>query len=206
VKKIVAAFDFDVTITTKDTFFPFLVHTFGLVKVLSALVKLAPEGIFVLMKLSSRDGFKEKIIECLFKGESVQDINEFGLSHSTLIMNWIRPSALKRIRWHKSKGHYLVLVSASLDVYLTHIANNLEFDKLLCTTLAVNENEFSGKLVGSNCRGPVKVTRLESHLGHLPDYEIYAYGDSAGDYELLKAADHPHWRLFENEILFNSEE
>lgn len=89
------------------------------------------------------------------------------------------------------------MVSASLDLYLEPTAAALGFDDLLCTSPSANHLVFDGGLAGKNCRGPEKVSRLRNLLGNLADFEIYAYGDSAGDRELLEKADHAYFRVFE---------
>ena len=50
----------------------------------------------------------------------------------------------------------------------------------------------TGQLEGGNVRGPEKVRRVREWLG-AGEVELWAYGDSAGDRELLAAADHPVW-------------
>jgi HAD superfamily phosphoserine phosphatase-like hydrolase len=88
------------------------------------------------------------------------------------------------------------MVSASLSLYLEPIARQLGFDDLLCTELAATQGVCSGELQGGNCRAAEKVRRLQSLLGSLDDYEIYAYGDSDGDTEMLAASDHPAFKPF----------
>ncbi len=193
----VAAFDFDVTITTKDTFVPFLALAFGKWPTYRAFAKLAFEALLVLVRLSSRDRFKEKIVQELFVGESVERLSEVGREHATRIRRLLRPLALERIRWHKDQGHRLVLVSASLDLYLEPIANEIGFDDLLCTRLSKNHRVYDGRLDGNNCRGQEKVEKLKFLLGDLSDVYLHAYGDSAGDKEMLEIANAPHWRPFE---------
>ncbi|MCU1390542.1 MAG: Phosphoserine phosphatase, partial [Ilumatobacteraceae bacterium] len=50
----------------------------------------------------------------------------------------------------------------------------------------------TGRMAGDNCRGPEKVRRLRAWLAdhQLTDAELWAYGDSNGDRELLAAAAH----------------
>jgi phosphoserine phosphatase len=55
---------------------------------------------------------------------------------------------------------------------------------------------FDGKLLGNNCRGAEKLARLEALIGGDDGHTIYAYGDSAGDREMLRAADFPFYRPF----------
>jgi phosphatidylglycerophosphatase C len=193
----VAAFDFDVTITTKDTFVPFLERAFGHKRMRSLFLQLSPEALKVVLGLSSRDVFKERIIRSLFSGESVDRLREIGRLHATEILNLVRPAARRRIEWHKSRGDRLVMVSASLSLYLEPVAQVLGFDDLLCTRPSVNQRIFDGGIVGKNCRGPEKVQLLSGLLGNLAKYNLYAYGDSVGDREMLEVANHAYFRAFE---------
>lgn len=193
----VAAFDFDVTITTRDTFVPFLERAFGRKRVRSLFLQLSPEALKVVLRLSSRDVFKERMIRSLFLGESVDRLREIGRLHATEILNLVRPAARRRIEWHKSRGDRLVMVSASLSLYLEPVAQVLGFDDLLCTRPSVNHRIFDGGLVGKNCRGPEKVQLLSGLLGNLEKYDLFAYGDSVGDREMLEVANHAYFRAFE---------
>lgn len=195
-RPIVAVFDFDVTITTKDTFFPFLVCAFGRLRVYLTCMRLVPDALRVAVGISDRDRFKERIVWALFKGQSVEHLQEIANTHAVAIERLFRPAALRRISWHKGQGHRLVIVSASLDLYLTPVAKKLGFDDLLCTTLSRNHFVFDGYLEGANCRGPEKVRRLTTLLGDLAGFELHIYGDSSGDLEMLAVADYPHFRLF----------
>ena len=90
-------------------------------------------------------------------------------------------------------GHEIVIVSASLDVYLEPLAPLLGVDHVLCTKLGVGpDDRLTGRLEGGNVRGPEKIRRVREWLG-AGAVELWAYGDSAGDRELLAAADHPVW-------------
>lgn len=196
-KPVVAAFDFDVTITTKDTFIPFLYWAFGRIKVYKVIFMLLPEIFKVSLKFSNRDTFKEKIIAALFTGKSSKHLKIIGAGYASSFTPLVRPKAQARIKWHKAQGHRLIMVSASLNLYLDKAAKDLGFDNLLCTTLEEKNGLFTGKLQGGNCRCQEKVNRLHSLLGDLNQYELYAYGDSAGDEQLLKVADHAAYRAFE---------
>lgn len=160
-------------------------------------MQLSPEALKVVLRLSSRDVFKERMIRSLFLGESVDRLREIGRLHATEILNLVRPAARRRIEWHKSRGDRLVMVSASLSLYLEPVAQVLGFDDLLCTRPSVNHRIFDGGLVGKNCRGPEKVQLLSSLLGNLEKYDLYAYGDSVGDREMLEVANHAYFRAFE---------
>jgi phosphatidylglycerophosphatase C len=83
-------------------------------------------------------------------------------------------------------------VSASLGVYLRPLGTLLGVHDVLCTEAVLGDDGvYTGEMIGANCRGPEKVRRLQSWLAEhdLGDSELWAYGDSAGDRELLAAAD-----------------
>ncbi len=84
-----------------------------------------------------------------------------------------------------------MIVSASLETYLLPLAPRLGVDHVIACTPEVDRRDvLTGELVGGNVRGPEKVRRLEAWLGEGP-VELWAYGDSSGDDELLARADHP---------------
>jgi phosphatidylglycerophosphatase C len=60
----------------------------------------------------------------------------------------------------------------------------------LCTSLDIDERgHCTGRLLGANCRGPEKATRLQTLFG-TEKVELWAYGNSRGDDEMLALADH----------------
>lgn len=200
-KPVVAAFDFDGTITSQDTFVPFLYAVFGKRKVYSTFIRLALQAFLVTVGFVSRDKFKECIIQSLFQGEEVEKLREIGSQYAKTLPRFYRPEALKRIKWHKSMGHRCIMVSASLDLYLLDVSKSLEFDDLLCTVLSNNNVIFDGTLECGNCRCIEKVNQLRLVLGELKKYEIYSYGDTIGDREMLSIADHSFYRPFEDGFL-----
>jgi phosphatidylglycerophosphatase C len=199
-RRVVAAFDFDGTITTRDTLLPFLLRVFGRVRVLRAFSAVWIAGLKRLVGLMTRDAFRRVLIAHLFDGLPVERVKRLGVEHALAVHAWVRPQALARIRWHRRKGHELVLVSAAPDVYLTHVASQLGFDHVLCTRLStwrVGDIEFyDGGVEGADCTGAEKLRRLRAHVGDLDAVRLHVYGDGAGDPALLSAADHPHHRPF----------
>lgn len=195
-RPVVAAFDFDGTISRRDTFMPFLFRAFGYRRVLTALMGLSALGAQVLLGKLGRDPFKAALIARLFPGASVTALDALGRDHAAAIDRQLRPGALRRIAWHRARGDRLVMVSASLDCYLRHVADHLGFDDLLCTRLGHQEGLCDGRMDGGNCRGPEKVRRLEALLGDLSQFDIHAYGDSDGDREMLAIAQFPAYKPF----------
>ena len=186
----VAAFDVDGTLTRVDTFLPFVRRVAGARIVLTA-AGAAPLAAAVAVGAASRDRLKARVVASVFAGRTAARIDELGRSHAEAIRaRWLRPDTLARLRWHQARGHRTVLVSASLRPYLDPLGAWLGVDDVLCTDLGVDADGcLDGSLLAGNCRGPAKAERLVTHLGGRPA-ELWAYGDSEGDRELLALADH----------------
>ena len=131
-----------------------------------------------------------------FKGMKATRFEEvaykFSLNH---IDNIIRPKAMRKILWHKKKGHRIIVVSASIDFWLKPWCDKYELE-LISTKLEIKNGRLTGKFKGKNCFGIEKVIRIYKTI-NLDEYEhIYSYGDSKGDKELLNLADSPNYRIF----------
>ena len=200
-RRVVAAFDFDGTITDRDTLVPFLVRAFGRARVLAVFALLALPAVAVLVRLRTIDEFKVRVLRRLVAGARVDRLVAVAATHAVELGVWLRPQALQRIHWHRRQGHLLVLVSSTLDLYLAPVTERLGFDHVLCSRLdarwdTAGVHRFTGELAGADCTGPEKLRRLQALVGDLADIELHAYGDSEGDRALLAVADHAHFRPF----------
>ncbi|HZJ27497.1 MAG TPA: HAD-IB family hydrolase [Acidimicrobiia bacterium] len=188
---VLAAFDFDGTISHRDSLLPFLVAVRGRTAVAGALVRISPQLAAMAIGHGDRDAAKERLVAALLTGHSAEEIDAAGRRHADELGDRLRPATLERVRWHRDKGHRLVMISASPAVYLEPLAADLGFDAVLATGLEADDTgRLTGRLSGANVRGPEKVARLDAWLGERRPTELWAYGDSEGDRELLAAADH----------------
>ena len=192
----VAAFDFDGTLTTRDCMVPFLEHLVGRIRLVGGVL-VHPIAALSAVARRDRDRFKALAVSAAFAGRDVSDVIREGASFaSTIRASWLRADTLGRLEWHQQQGHRVVLVSASLGPYLHPLGAMLGLDAVLCTEVVVGDNgRYTGELLGQNCRGPEKVRRLCGWLReqNLEGAELWAYGDSAGDRELLAAARHRYF-------------
>jgi phosphatidylglycerophosphatase C len=192
----VAAFDVDNTLTVRDCVMPFMRRVAG-VNVLLRTVASQPYTILTLLKNKDRNSLKALFVSEVFAGRSESEVNEQGVLFAARVANgWMRDDVVKRLRWHQSQGHVVVLVSASLSPYLEPLGDLLEVDAVLCTELESDGKVFTGKIRGTNCRGPEKVRRLQSWCDSsgIPVSSVrYAYGDSSGDTEMLASVENPNY-------------
>jgi phosphatidylglycerophosphatase C len=189
----VAAFDVDGTLTPGDTLLPFLTAVCGRVPTITAMTIESPRFAGMALGRRSRDDVKERLVRRLLRGRDAATVRSAGDRYAATVVDRIRPEMRERVAWHRSRGHEVVLVSASLDVYLTEVARRLDA-ALLCTRLEVGaDGRLTGAFDGPNCRADEKRCRLEEWLAPHdgPKATVWAYGNSGGDEAMLAMADHP---------------
>lgn len=191
-----ALFDFDNTLTTKDSLPQFIKFAVGKPKYYLGLLLLSPNLVAYVLKILNNNRAKEKLLSYFFKGWPVSKFEEiakqFSLNEIDKIIN---PAAINKLKWHKDQGHRVIIVSASINSWLRHwcIKNNIE---LISTALEIKNKQLTGKYKSENCHGIEKVNRLKKQLDFNQFSDIYAYGDSSGDYEMLKIATKKFFREF----------
>jgi phosphatidylglycerophosphatase C len=193
-RRRVAAFDFDGTLSRQDSLRPFLELVVGRQQLYRELARRAPVFAGLAVGIGDRDVEKARLVGRLLAGRSADAVREAGAGYARSLTEGdaLRPEMLERLAWHRAEGHEIVIVSASLDVYLEPLAPRLGVGHVLCTRLGVGpDGRLDGRLDGGNVRGPEKVRRVREWLAGA-DVELWAYGDSAGDRELLAEADHAH--------------
>lgn len=193
-RPVVAAFDVDGTLTTRDCVTPFLREVGGR-RVPLALARRAPATLGALIR-RDRDRLKE--LACLgLRGLPAAELRQAGEAFAARVgADWLRPDTVTRLERHLELGHTVVLASASFAAYLDPLGEALAVDAVVCTRLEVDDaGLLTGRLDGANCRGPEKARRVRSWLeaAGLREAELWAYGDSNGDRELLAVAHHPVW-------------
>jgi phosphatidylglycerophosphatase C len=185
----IAAFDFDGTITRRDTLVPFLIRALPM-RIARATLLASPR--LLAGAGHWRERAKAHAIARAARGLRVDDLEYRGRAYAADLPSRYQPETIEHIAWHRGQGHELVMVTASLGVYARPAGAALGFDHVIAVELASEDGAYTGHLARPNVRGPEKQRRLEAHLGAV-DIEMWAYGNSSGDAEMLAMADHPTW-------------
>lgn len=192
-RPVVAAFDLDGTLTEGGSMWSFLVKVRGWARVTSAALAIAPRlARAAVVGGRAADDAKEALLRRTLGGLDATQVTEvashFGRAH---LAHRRRRAVLQRLEQHRRQGHRLVVVSASLELYVSAVAEDLRADAVIATRLAVGpDGRFTGSYDGRNCRGEQKLARLwEWTEAHVPGALVWAYGNSAGDRRLLAGAD-----------------
>ena len=195
-RPIVAAFDFDGTVTSGDSLFPFLRFAAGPSRFLIKMAASLPVLAGFAVGATPNDVAKERVLQRFFAGVPIAALNIVGAKFAReRLPQLVRPEAVRRLQWHREQGHRCVLISASLQLYLQPWASTVGFDDVIGTELELRAGQVAtGCFAQGNCHGAEKVRRLEKLLGSRDGYYLYAYGDSRGDRELLATADTAYYR------------
>ena len=194
VRRRVAAFDFDGTLTPRDTLVPFLARSYGRRRLLQVAASVGPPW-RLEAEVHRRDHAKAQLLRRLTAGDDPARLADLGRRYAAELEGMLRPDMRARVEDHRRAGHELVAVSASLVTYLGPLlGERLDFDEVIGVELAVGgDGRHTGEMVRPNVRGPQKEVRLREWLaatGDADDVELWAYGNSSGDAELLAMADH----------------
>jgi phosphatidylglycerophosphatase C len=192
----IVAFDFDGTLTCRDSFVAFLVWRAGPVRFLAGMASLAP-ALVRHARSRDRDVLKAAVARRFLGGLSRLELEaaaeQFAGARFEALM---RPDALACWREWRARGARLLIVTASPEFLVAPFARRLGADQLIATRLDFDSRDrFTGRLDGRNCRGPQKTERLRAAYG--PGVALAAaYGDSDGDREMLALTDRPGLKVF----------
>ncbi|MBV6879957.1 HAD-IB family hydrolase [Epilithonimonas ginsengisoli] len=188
-------FDFDGTLTYKDTMFLFL-KFYNPAKYSIQFLKHVPLFILLKLKLANSEAVKKSFISSILKGESRYNIDKkaklfFDENYPSLI----RENASDFINNIDREHTESYIVSASLDIWVQPFAEKFNMT-LLATKAEFKDDVFTGKFIGKNCNKDEKVCRIEAELGDKKFDKIIAFGDTSGDKPMFKFANESHYRFF----------
>ena len=188
----IIVFDLDGTITQRDTYLPFL-FGFLLRKPwrVFRLIGLPFAVVMHLAGLRNNTWLKKVFLKAFMKGLTQQQLNSWVESFSNKIMHQgLRDGAVAELQKHIQAGSCVLLVSASLGIYVHRIGEKLGVHATLCTEAEFDDNgRITGRLATDNCYGQEKISRLESWLKiHGGESVAIAYSDHHSDIPLLNYA------------------
>ncbi len=190
------AFDFDGTLTWRDSFRAFLAWKSGGGRYSLGLAQLAPDALGWLHH-RDRGRLKAAMVRRFMGGARLEDVEADARAFATdQARALLRPDAMRLWRQWQARNARLIIVTASPEIVVAPFAHGLGADMLIGTRLVVDtKDRLTGDLSGPNCRGPEKVARLRDVFGADVRLEA-AYGDSAGDLEMLALAEEAGMKVF----------
>ena len=191
--KKIYAFDFDGTLTTRDSFLEFIRYVCGNWALCKGILRYSP--LLVLMKLGYYPNWKakQKVFAYFFKGMPLKDFAQQGRLFALDRQHLLRPQGVDMVKQAQAEDAEVLIVSASIDHWVQPFFPEV---KVVGTQVEVEDGCLTGRFLTKNCYGQEKVNRILALYPHRNEYELIAFGDSAGDKELLAFADEAHYKPF----------
>lgn len=192
----VVAFDFDGTLTERDTILPFLRAVAGTGSFFRGLPALVPSLLGHAFGLRCATATKERLFRHYLAGRPLAEVRNaaLGFAHHDL-PGMLRLAAVRCLERHRSEGHRCLVVTASPELYVAPWAASRGIEAIGSRLAIDADGRLTGHHDGPACDGTEKLRRLRATVGE--DVRIlHAYGDSRGDGPLLQAAENAHWRRF----------
>jgi HAD superfamily hydrolase (TIGR01490 family) len=185
----IAVFDLDGTLTRHDTLWPYL----------RGWTRRHPRARFWPLAIAAaarypidrdRGRLKADLVRAAMGGASRAAVAAWtaeyvaGLGDAELC-----PGALAQVARHASAGDRLVLLSASVDLYVPEIARRFGFHETICTAIAWRADRLDGALASANRRGDEKRRCVQALRTRHPGLPVTAYGNAESDFPHFEAAD-----------------
>ena len=192
------AFDFDGTLTRRDTLIEFIRYVKGNKEFLIGFLKHL--HLLILMKIGIMPNWKTKriIFQYFFGGMTLEKFNEYCEKFAKEKASLLRKKGMVAVNKAVMDGDQVVIISASIENWVEpffrfQVSNNIN---IIGTKIQVVDGKLTGRFLTKNCYGEEKVRRLLEQYPDRKEYKLVAYGDSRGDHALLDFADEGNYREF----------
>ena len=185
----VFAFDFDGTLTTRDTLLAFIRYACGTPLFLLGFLLHTPLLVLMKLRLYSNGKAKQRLFTWFFRGMPLETFDALCQSFARTHRHLLRPETVRLLQQALSEGAEVLVVSASIDNWVQPFFPTVT---VLGTQIEVIDGRLTGRFLTPNCYGQEKVRRILALHPERSAYRLTAYGDSRGDCELLAFADEAH--------------
>ncbi|MCQ4142300.1 MULTISPECIES: HAD-IB family hydrolase [Chryseobacterium] len=188
-------FDFDGTLTYKDTMFMYL-KFYDPTRFRLQFLKHVPLFVLLKLKLADTEKVKKSFIGSILKGQTQEKIEKKSRQFfEHYYPKIVRENALDFIQNIDHNNTYSLLVTASLDIWAKPFAEAFKM-QLVSTKAEFRNGVFTGNFVGKNCNGNEKLVRIQQEISNHKYDKIIAFGDTSGDKPMLKWANEGHYQFF----------
>ncbi|HAS6037462.1 TPA: HAD-IB family hydrolase [Vibrio vulnificus] len=189
-----ALFDFDGTITHEDMFSLFLKHSASPQRKWLGRIAIMPFYTLYKLKLLPAHVMRPIASWVAFRGRDAHQLKQLGKRFAAeVIPHYLRVEAMEKLAWHQAKGDRIILVSASLDLYLAPWCQTQGIE-LLCSEMKIHHTALTGTYLNGDCSQTRKVARVKAHCDIDQYPRIYAYGDTDEDRPMLALADEAYFQ------------
>ena len=141
------------------------------------------------------EGVRKRVFDTFSKMPSEEADEIIADVYNEKIVKRIRQTALEKIAWHKKRGDFVLLITATFEPMAQALAQEVGADAQSSTRMAIVDDSYTGEIIGRPAEGDEKIIRLvkyaDEHFG--PDGWVldYSYADHKTDIPILSIAQHP---------------
>ena len=187
--KQIYAYDFDGTLTIRDTLLEFICFACGTARFLLGFLLYSPLLVLMKLRLYSNGKAKQKVFAHFFQGMAIGEFDALCQDFAHTHRHLLRPEVVRQLEQALSEGSEVLVVSASIDNWVQPFFPKV---KVLGTQIEVIDGCLTGHFLTPNCYGQEKVRRILALYPDRSEYHLTAFGDSRGDREMLAFADEAH--------------
>lgn len=195
--RAIAIFDFDGTLTRRDTLLPWLIQMQSECRLLYHLPYYLYQYACYRLSGDAADRYKERIIGSVVKGWSYDEGVRRSCRFAKQIDKMCRPEAIEALHRHQAAGDQTILLTASTDLAVSHWAHQMGFDLVLATEMELCEGYYTGRFATPNCKGEEKVHRLDQAIPEWRTRKTYGYGNGKSDRAFLSLCTERYYGTFE---------
>lgn len=186
--KNLALFDFDGTLCKKDSFTGFIFYALSKRHIVKQGIKLLPWIQAYYLKVYPAQSMRPKLFNAMLKGSCASEMASLASEYATTLVNSFDPLIYRRLLDHQRLGDEVIIVSASIDIYLKEIASLLGVG-LICSETEINDGYYTGQYITPDCSNEQKSLRILEQIDLAQFIHVYAYGNSVEDEAMLGLAD-----------------
>lgn len=190
------AFDFDGTLTKRDSLIEFIRFARGDKAFLLCMLRFLPLLLAMKAGLYPNWKAKQRVFSHCFKGMTLEAFNALCARFADEKAWIMRPKGKQKIREVMAGGGKVVIVSASVNNWVEPFFRDMDDVFVVGTMIEEREGVLTGRFITKNCYGQEKVNRLLQLYPERGYYYLTAYGDSRGDMEMLDFADEGYYKPF----------
>ncbi len=184
-----AVFDLDGTITRRDTL---VLYVLGFLKQRPwrwlGLPRVVPAAAKFAVGQADHGDLKAALIKATLSGATRAELADWTARFIREQLEvGLFSQAREKITSHRHNGDRLVLMSASVDLYVPDVGRALGFHETICTGIEWKGDRLVGNLTTPNRRGEEKARCFKALQERYPGVESAAYGNAGSDL--------PHWPL-----------
>lgn len=186
--------DFDGTVTRYDTILPLgIAMAMDHPNPAGTLTEFLKSFLQLKLRLITNQQFKEAMAVALLAGRSVDDVLSEIDKHFEQFAGLVDVEMLHVLQEHRANGDEVYFISSNFELFIQRFADAWQMNGAIATKSEVENERFTGRLLGNSCDGLEKVLRIQERFGEERSRDAVAYGDSRGDIELLSYVREGYW-------------